>query len=156
MGGEDFALLSGETSRCIYVLKFPNPAKGTDVSHHNPKSDVGWRCALGRRGSIYSHCGRVFKVIRVTVQSLRKFRVKSTLKTCFIRILALNLHKADAPRLVRRGGQEDARLNCKQIRTVFIPLLTSPLVFVAWCNDDWGFFNWENKFFNWLMDRKYC
>lgn len=40
MGGEDFAYYLQEAPGAFMFLSSANPAKGTDVSHHNPKFDV--------------------------------------------------------------------------------------------------------------------
>ena len=40
MGGEDFAYYLQEVPGAFMFLSSANPAKGTDVAHHNPKFDV--------------------------------------------------------------------------------------------------------------------
>ena len=40
MGGEDFAYYLEKLPGAFMFLSSSNPAKGTDVSHHNPKFDV--------------------------------------------------------------------------------------------------------------------
>ena len=40
MGGEDFAYYLGELPGAFMFLSSSNPAKGTDVAHHNPKFNV--------------------------------------------------------------------------------------------------------------------
>ena len=43
MGGEDFAYYLEKAPGAFMFLSSSNPAKGTDVSHHNPKFDVDER-----------------------------------------------------------------------------------------------------------------
>ena len=40
MGGEDFAYYLAEVPGAFMFLSSSNPAKGTDVAHHNPKFNV--------------------------------------------------------------------------------------------------------------------
>ena len=40
MGGEDFAYYLKELPGAFMFLSSSNPAKGTDVAHHNPKFNV--------------------------------------------------------------------------------------------------------------------
>ena len=40
MGGEDFAYYLNEVPGAFMFLSSANPAKGTDVAHHNPKFNV--------------------------------------------------------------------------------------------------------------------